>query len=153
MSALFDAATQTHSLRVLLAEDEPGDRELLEIAMMRSGGRCKIETVEDGVEAMEYLRFEGRYARAVRPDIVILDLNLPRKDGREVLKEMKADESLREIPVIVLSTSYDDGDIRSSYRLGASSYIVKPGNFRDFNVLIQKLSEYWFSSVTLPRRV
>jgi DNA-binding response OmpR family regulator len=149
---MFDAVTQIQSTLILLAEDEPGDRELLQIALQRSHSTCKMDAVEDGFEALKYLRREPPYSAALKPDLVILDLNLPGKDGREVLREMKADDQFSSIPVIILSTSYDDGDVAGSYRLGASSYIVKPGNFRDFNAVVRRLQEYWLMAVTLPRR-
>ncbi len=152
MSDLLDAVIPVRPISILLAEDEPGDRELLEIALARNSSNCKMEAVEDGFDAMKYLRREPPFAAAQRPDLIILDLNLPGMDGREILREIKSDANLNTIPVIILSTSYDDGDVIGSYRLGASSYIVKPGNFRDFNTVVRRLQEYWLQSVTLPRR-
>ncbi|HYX36266.1 MAG TPA: response regulator [Oligoflexus sp.] len=151
MSDLLDAVVPVRPISILVAEDEPGDRELLEIALARNSPNCKMVAVEDGFDALKYLRREPPFAAAQRPDLIILDLNLPGKHGREVLRELKTDENFNSIPVIILSTSHDDGDVTGSYRLGASSYIVKPGNFRDFNTVVRRLQEYWLQSVTLPR--
>lgn len=148
---MLDAVNQTRPTLILLAEDEPGDRELLQIALTRNGSNCTLDTVEDGFAAMKYLLREEPYEAASTPDLVILDLNLPGKDGREVLQQMRAHDSFKGIPVIILSTSQDDGDVASAYRLGASSYIVKPGNFRDFNAIVRRLQEYWLGAVTLSR--
>ncbi len=137
---------------ILLAEDEPGDRELMAIALTQQSRAIDMQTVVDGVEAIEFLRRIEPYGTAPRPDLIILDLNLPLKDGRQVLKEIKHDENLKDIPVVILSTSYHEVDISESYREGASSYLVKPGNFRDFVKVVKVFQEYWLSTVTLPRR-
>lgn len=135
---------------VLLVEDNPGDVRLTEEAMRESDISGKIYTAPDGVEALNYLRQEGKYADAVRPDIILLDLNLPRKDGREVLAEIKEDPKLRMIPVIVLTTSVAEADIVKAYDLHANSYIPKPVDLDVFITVIQSTVDYWCRIVTLP---
>lgn len=109
-----------------------------------------IHVVEDGVEAIDFLYRRGRFAAAPRPDLIVLDLNLPRKNGREVLAEIKADAELRSIPVVVLSTSSAEEDILRSYDLHANCYVVKPVEFNHFVKAVQSISQFWFSVVTLP---
>src|SRR5208337_1878789 len=119
-----------------------------------TGGRhhSRISDVADGEEAMTYLHRAGKYANAVRPDLVILDLNLPKKDGRAVLAEAKADADLRVIPVVVFSTSRSMLDITRSYELGANCYVSKPGNLKDYFLAVQSIEEFWFGSASLPRK-
>src|SRR5208337_875447 len=127
---------------VLLVDDNPADTDLTSEILVRSG--CHIQSVGDGVEAMAFLRREGKYAIAVLPDFVILDLNLPRKDGRAVLAEVKTDPILRNIPVAIFSTSQAQRDIVRSYELGANCYVSKPGNLKDFISAVTKIGEFWF---------
>ncbi|HEY7491853.1 MAG TPA: response regulator, partial [Candidatus Tectomicrobia bacterium] len=106
--------------------------------------------VENGVEAMAFLRREGRYASVLRPDLILLDLNLPRKDGREVLAEIKTDAELKLIPIVVLTTSRDEEDVLKAYGLHANCYIVKPIDFEQFITVVQTIEQFWFALVTLP---
>jgi chemotaxis family two-component system response regulator Rcp1 len=137
--------------QVLLVDDNPADVVLAREAL--AGGRYQscISNVADGEEAMAFLRRTGPFADTVRPDLVILDLNLPRKDGRAVLAEAKADTSLRTIPVVVFSTSRSMLDITRSYDLGANCYVSKPGNLKDYFSAVQSIEEFWFGSASLPR--
>jgi two-component system, chemotaxis family, response regulator Rcp1 len=138
--------------QVLLVDDNPADVVLAREAL--AGGRHQscISDVQDGVEAMAFLHRVGRYADAVRPDLVLLDLNLPRKDGHAVLAETKGDPDLRTIPVVVFSTSRSMLDIARSYELGANCYVSKPGNLDDYFLAVQSIEEFWFGSVSLLRK-
>jgi two-component system response regulator len=133
---------------VLLVDDNPGDTDLTSEILVRSG--CHIQSVTDGVEAIAFLRREGKYAIAVLPDFVILDLNLPRKDGRAVLAEVKTDPILREIPITIFSTSVAREDVVRSYRLGANCYVSKPGNLQDYIAAVTAIGEFWFGLARLP---
>ncbi len=133
---------------VLLVDDNPGDTDLTSEILVRSG--CHIQSVADGVEAIAFLRREGKYAIAVLPDFVILDLNLPRKDGRAVLAEVKTDPVLREIPITIFSTSVAREDVVRSYRLGANCYVSKPGNLQDYIAAVTAIGEFWFGLARLP---
>lgn len=135
---------------ILLIEDDPGDVELTRQGLATVKMFVHLHTVEDGIKALRYLRREGPYADAVRPDLILLDLNLPRMDGRETLKEIKADERLKCIPVIVLTTSEVDEDILKCYNLGASCYIPKPVGFEAFLKVVQMLEDFWFTIVKMP---
>ena len=137
---------------VLLVEDNPSDVYLTQVAFRRSHTESEIHVVEDGIQAMAFLRQELPYANAPRPDLVLLDLNLPRKDGYKVLAEMKADPDLRRIPVIVLTTSTAEADIDRCYESYANCYIAKPVDFDEFERVIQEIESFWFQCATLPRR-
>lgn len=137
---------------ILLVEDNPGDARLAQEALKEGRMPSRLKVVVDGVEAMTYLRREGGYGEAPRPHLVLLDLNLPRKDGRQVLAEMKADPELRRIPVVVLTTSQADQDIMRSYDLHANCYITKPVDLDRFISVVRSIEEYWCSVVTLPPR-
>ncbi|MEW5728658.1 MAG: response regulator [Pseudomonadota bacterium] len=137
---------------ILLVEDNPGDARLAQEALKEGRMPSRLKVVVDGVEAMSYLRREGGYGEAPRPHLVLLDLNLPRKDGRQVLAEMKADPELRRIPVVVLTTSQADQDIMRSYDLHANCYITKPVDLDRFISVVRSIEEYWCSVVTLPPR-
>jgi CheY-like chemotaxis protein len=137
--------------QVLLVDDNPADVDLAREALVGGRHHSCISTVEDGEEAMSFLRRTGRYANAVRPDLVILDLNLPRKDGRAVLEEVKAERGLHTIPVVVFSTSRAMSDIARSYELGANCYVYKPGNLEGYFQAVQAIEEFWFGSASLPR--
>jgi CheY-like chemotaxis protein len=113
----------------------------------------RLTHVEDGVEAMDCLRQRGKYAKAARPDLIMLDLNLPRKDGREVLAELKNDPDLKLIPIIVLTTSRSDKDILQSYQLNANCYITKPVDFTNFVEVVKSIEQFWLTVVTLPKRI
>jgi CheY-like chemotaxis protein len=136
---------------ILLVEDSPEDFETAERAFRRSGLKNPIIRCSDGDEALELLFRRGRFADAPRPGVVLLDLNLPGTDGREVLAEIKADPQLKHIPVIVLTTSSDDRDVQACYKAGASSYIQKPVDLEGFMRAIERLNDYWFEVVILPR--
>ncbi|CCG42376.1 response regulator [Magnetospirillum molischianum] len=137
---------------ILLVEDNPGDARLAQEALKEGRMTSRLKVVVDGVEAMAYLRREGIYADSPRPDLVLLDLNLPRKDGRQVLAEMKEDPELRRIPVVVLTTSQAGQDILRSYDLHANCYITKPVDLDRFISVVRSIEEYWCSVVTLPPR-
>lgn len=137
---------------VLLVEDDPGDVELTREGLEAGRVLVNLHTVDDGLKALRYLRREEPYADAPRPDIILLDLNLPRMDGREALKEIKADERLRSIPVVVLTTSEADADILKCYDLGASCYISKPVGFDEFLKVVRSLEDFWFTVVKIPPR-
>lgn len=138
------------SIEILLVEDDPGDVRLTREALKDSKLRNNLSVVEDGVEALAFLRREHTYKNAPKPDIILLDLNLPRKDGREVLEEIKDDDTLRRIPVVVLTTSDDDEDILTSYNLHANCYITKPVDLSRFIQIVKTIEGFWFSIVKLP---
>jgi chemotaxis family two-component system response regulator Rcp1 len=137
---------------ILLVEDNPGDVELTREALATAKVSNNLQVIADGVEALALLRRQGKYATAARPDLILLDLNLPKKDGREVLAAIKADEDLRVIPVVVLTTSRADEDVLKSYRLNANSYIIKPVDFAGFAQVVQAIDGFWFTVVVLPPR-
>ena len=138
------------SVEILLVEDNLGDIRLTQVALKDSKIANTLNVVKDGVDALAYLRREGPFANAVRPDIILLDLNLPRKDGREVLEEIKADDSLRRIPVVVLTTSSADEDIVRSYNLHANCFITKPVDLNSFVTIVKSIEHFWFQIVKLP---
>ena len=135
---------------ILLVEDNPGDAELAREALAESKLANRLETVEDGEEAMEYLLQQGKYKNAVRPDLILLDLNLPKKDGREVLAEIKTHEELKRIPVVVLTTSKDEEDVLKAYNLHANCYITKPIDLTQFIKVVKSIEDFWLSIVVLP---
>lgn len=137
-------------IEVLLVEDNPGDALLTRIALEDSKISIHLNVVEDGVEAMTFLRKQEKYIAAAHPDLVLLDLNLPRKDGREVLAEIKADQTLKRIPVVVLTTSQSDEDVLQAYNLSANCYITKPVDFDQFVKIIRSIEDFWFAIVKLP---
>jgi CheY-like chemotaxis protein len=137
-------------IEVLLVEDNPGDAQLTSIALEDSKISVNLHVVEDGVEAMTFLRKQENYANAPHPDIILLDLNLPKKDGREVLAEIKADDKLRRIPVVVLTTSQSESDILKAYNLSANCFITKPVDFDQFVKIVQSIENFWFAIVKLP---
>jgi two-component system, chemotaxis family, response regulator Rcp1 len=140
-------------VEILLVEDSPSDVLITREAFKQSRLVNIIHVVDDGVKAMEFLHKKGHYTTAVRPDLILLDLNLPRKNGLEVLAEVKADPELKEIPVIVLTTSSAEIDIVKSYNLYANCYIVKPVGFENFIQAVQSLGHFWLSVVTLPLEI
>lgn len=138
-------------IEVLLVEDDPGDILLTKEAFEDNKVRNNLHVVSDGEEAIAFLRRQGPYAQAPRPDLVLLDLNLPRKDGREVLQEVKADPELRSIPIVVLTTSEADEDIVRSYRLHANAYVTKPVDFEQFIQVVRQIDDFFVTVVKLPR--
>ena len=139
-------------IEVLLVEDDPGDVLMTQEAFAEHKVRNRLAVVSDGEEAIAYLRKEGKYADAVRPDLVLLDLNLPRRDGRQVLEEIKSDQSLRQIPVVVLTTSQADEDILRSYALHANAYVTKPVDFEQFIAVVRQIDQFFVNVVKLPPR-
>jgi two-component system, chemotaxis family, response regulator Rcp1 len=136
---------------VLLVDDNPADTDLTSEILARNSCLSHIQSVADGLEAIAFLRREGKYAGALVPDFVILDLSLPGKDGRTVLAEVKGDPVLRMIPITIFSTSDAKQDILRSYELGANCYVSKPGNLRDFVSAVTSIGEFWFGLAHLPR--
>ncbi len=147
---MTNLVAQGRPAEILLVEDNDNDVELTKIGFKQAKFRVNLHHVPNGEECMAFLRKEGKYADAPWPDLVLLDLNMPRMDGREVLQEIAVDETLNCIPVVVLTSSEADNDVLMSYRLRCSSYIVKPVGFEKFVRAVQSLGEYWFELVVLP---
>ncbi|MEU8634627.1 response regulator [Amycolatopsis sp. NPDC048633] len=145
--------TQGHEpIDILLVEDDPGDVLMTREAFEHHKIRNELHVVSDGVEALEFLNRTGRFAQAPRPGLILLDLNLPRKDGRELLADIKQDPELRTIPVVVLTTSEADEDIVRSYDLHANAYVTKPVDFEKFVEVVRKIDDFWVTVVKLPHR-
>ncbi|HLB76276.1 MAG TPA: response regulator [Candidatus Dormibacteraeota bacterium] len=138
------------SVNVLLVEDNPADVELTRLSLEETRLAHKLHVTQDGDQAMAFLKRRAPYAAAPRPDLTLLDLNLPRRDGRAVLAEIKSDERLKDIPVVILTTSAAERDILHAYRMHANSYITKPLGVEDWIRLFRTLQEFWFGAVTLP---
>lgn len=143
--------TTNGAARILLVEDNPGDVRLTMEALKEGRILNEVRVVEDGVEALDFLHRAGKYADAPRPDLILLDLNLPKKDGREVLAEIKEDEALKKIPVVVLTTSAAERDILRAYHLHANCYITKPVDLEQFIRVVQLIEDFWLTIVKLPR--
>lgn len=141
---------EVRTAAILLVEDDPGDIRLTREMLKEAGVISELSVVENGIDALAYLRRTGQYTEAARPDIILLDLNLPKKDGREVLAEIKQDPELRRIPVIVLTTSHSAEDITRAYDLHANCYITKPLGLEQFGRVVRSIGDFWFSTVTLP---
>ena len=137
-------------IEILLVEDSPGDVRLTQEALAEAKIRNRISVVNDGLEALAFLQHEGKYEDAPRPDLILLDLNMPRMDGRELLAAIKQKDGLKIIPVVVLTTSDADADILKSYELHASCYITKPVDLEQFITVVAGIEEFWFSIVKLP---
>jgi chemotaxis family two-component system response regulator Rcp1 len=137
-------------IEILLVEDNPGDVRLTKEALKVGKVYSNLHTVKDGVEAMEFLRRQGRFKGVPRPDIILLDLNLPRKDGREVLEEIKSDDEFKRIPVVVLTTSKAEEDVLRTYNLHANCYVTKPVDLEKFMVVVKTIDSFWLTVVTLP---
>jgi chemotaxis family two-component system response regulator Rcp1 len=142
--------SQSKPIEILLVEDSPSDAALTIEALKAGKIANRLSHVEDGVDAMDFLRRRGKYADAARPDLIMLDLNLPRMDGRDVLAEIKNDPDLKIIPIIVLTTSRSDKDILKSYELNANCYITKPVDFDHFIEVVKSIENFWLTVVTLP---
>ncbi len=138
-------------VEILLVEDNPGDVRLTQEAMKDGKMRNNLSVARDGVEAMAFLRQEGKYADVPRPDVVLLDLNLPKKDGRSVLADIKADPDLRRIPVVILTSSKADEDILNSYDSHANCYVTKPGDLEQFMEVVMSIEGFWVQIVELPK--
>ncbi|WP_093309508.1 response regulator [Allopseudospirillum japonicum] len=141
---------QNRNFRVLLVEDEAADAHLIKMAFKESRILIDLQHVEDGIEALAYLANEAPYQQAQRPDLILLDLNMPRMDGKAFLQAQKENDHWRMIPTVVLTTSEAESDIMASYNLGAAGYVVKPLDVMDFIKKVQNLEEYWISLVKLP---
>jgi len=137
---------------ILVVEDNQGDARLIKEVLNGNKIFCRLNIVKDGVEAMNFLYKTEEYAEAPRPDLIFLDLNLPKKDGREVLAEIKSDEKLKQIPVVVMTTSQAEEDILKSYSLHANCYVTKPLDLDQFVKVVQSIEEFWFSLVKLPTK-
>jgi len=149
---MTSAVCKPRSIEILLVEDNPGDARLTLEGMREAKVKNRMHVVEDGVEAMAFLRREGRYSVAPRPDLILLDLNLPRKDGRAVLAEVKADPDLKRIPVVILTTSRAEEDVLRAYNLHANCYVTKPVDLSQFLKIVALIDEFWVNVVTLPQR-
>ena len=137
-------------IQVLLVEDSPGDVRLTREAFRDINAAVQLHVVSDGVEAMAFLRHEGAYPNSPRPDLTLLDLNLPRMDGREVLACIKSDDKLKTIPTVVLTTSDAEADVSKSYQLQANCYLTKPPKYDDFAALLKSVNDFWLTKVHLP---
>ena len=143
--------TNVRPVQILLVEDNPGDVRLTIEALKEAKVLNQLTVVKDGIEALSLLRRQGQYARAPRPDLILLDLNLPKKDGREVLGEIKADDNLKHIPVVILTTSQDEQDVLKSYNLYANCYITKPVDLNQFITVVKSIEDFWLGIVELPK--
>ena len=141
---------ENRPVEILLVEDNPGDERLTREALKEGKVYSNLHWVKDGVEAMEFLRREGKYKDVPRPDIILLDLNLPKKDGREVLQDIKNDDELKRIPVVVLTTSKAEEDVLRTYNLHANCYVTKPVDLEKFIVVVKSIDVFWLTVVTLP---
>jgi len=141
------------SIEVLLVEDSPGDVRLTQEAFRDSGKPVRLHLASDGVEAMAFLRHEGIHADAPRPDLILLDLNLPKMDGREVLAEIKKDQGFKTIPTIILTTSDDEADVLISYQLQANCYLRKPAHWDAFDSLVKSINAFWLTRAKLPQQI
>jgi len=139
-------------IEVLLVEDSPGDVRLTQEAFRDANMSIRLHVASDGVEAMAFLRHEGARATAPRPDLILLDLNLPKMDGREVLAHIKADDSLKMIPTVILTTSDAEADIVKSYQLQANCYLTKPVQLDEFETLVRSINDFWLTRVKLPHK-
>jgi chemotaxis family two-component system response regulator Rcp1 len=144
-------AVNTGPIEVLLVEDSPGDVRLTKEAIKDAKVHVKLHVVADGAQAMAFLARDGEYAGVPRPDLILLDLNLPKKDGREVLEEIKKSPTLKSIPVVILTTSSSEVDVMQSYMLHANCYITKPVGLEGFLKVVQSIDNFWLSVVKLPR--
>jgi two-component system response regulator len=143
-------ARDSKPIEILLVEDNSGDARLAREALRDAKVRNNLTWISDGTEALAFLRREGKYQRAARPDLILLDLNLPRKDGREVLTEIKADEKYRRIPVVILTTSQAEEDVLRAYHLNANCYITKPVDLDQFMKVVKTIEDFWLTIVKLP---
>ena len=139
-----------HPIEILLVEDNPGDSRLAKEALKESKLKNNLYVAEDGVEAMNFLYKTGKYSKMPRPDLIILDLNLPKKDGREVLAEIKNDDDLKRIPVVILTISKAEEDILKTYNLHANCYVTKPLDLDQFMKVVRSIEDFWLTIVKLP---
>ena len=146
----MNSASAGRPIQILLAEDNPDDIELTVEALKDSRVRNRLIVVKDGEEAISYLQGKGKYQHAVRPDLILLDLNMPKKNGRDVLREIKNDPRLKRIPVVILTTSQAEEDIAHTYDLHANCYITKPVDFNQFLKVVKSIEDFWLTVVKLP---
>ena len=137
---------------ILLVDDNPADIDLTSEVLAQSKQHYHVSTVSDGAEAISFLRHQGKYTAAPCPDLVVLDLNLPVRDGRQVLSDIKADPALQKIPVVIFTTSQANSDVSRSYELGANCYLRKPGNLAEFVAVVQSMAQFWLGFARLPQR-
>lgn len=137
---------------ILMVDDNPADIDLTSEVLAQSNQHFHVNSVTDGAEAISFLRHQGKYASAPAPDLVVLDLNLPRRDGRQVLSDMKTDPALAKIPVVIFTTSQASSDISRSYELGANCYLKKPGNLAEFVAVVQSMAQFWLGFAILPKK-
>jgi chemotaxis family two-component system response regulator Rcp1 len=137
---------------ILLVDDNPADIDLTSEVLAQCKQRFHVNAVNDGAEAISFLRHQGKYSEAPCPDLVVLDLNLPRRDGRQVLSDIKADPALAKIPVVIFTTSQANSDISRSYELGANCYLRKPGNLPEFVAVVQSMAQFWLGFARLPQK-
>jgi CheY-like chemotaxis protein len=149
----YSSHSQSALIEVLLVEDSPGDVRLTREALKDAKMHINLSVVSDGAEAMAFLRREKQHLTAPRPDLILLDLNLPKKDGRDVLKEIKESEDMKSIPVVILTTSASPLDVEQSYKLHANCYITKPVNLQGFIKVVQSIDSFWLSIVKLPSKL
>ena len=147
---MSDTNRSAPPVEILLVEDNPGDERLTREALKEGKVYSNLHWVKDGVQAMEFLKQKGPYAKSPRPDIILLDLNLPKKDGREVLQDIKNDDKLKRIPVVILTTSKAEEDVLKSYNLHANCYVTKPVDLEKFIVVVKSIDAFWLTVVTLP---
>lgn len=148
----MNADTTRDSVEILLVEDSPGDARLAREGLSQCKIHNTLNVVDDGVKAMAFLNRQGEYATAPRPDLILLDLNLPRKDGRQVLREIKEDARFKTIPVVILTTSRADEDIHKTYSLHANCYVTKPLDLKQFLDVVRSIEDFWFTTVRLPAK-
>jgi len=146
----MEAATFGRPIEILLVEDNEGDVRLTREALKENKVSNNLSVVGDGVEAMQFLRRQGKYAGVPRPDLILLDLNLPKKDGRQVLAEIKSDEELKRVPVVILTTSKAEEDVIRTYDLHANCYVTKPVGFEEFASVVRSIENFWLTVVMLP---
>jgi chemotaxis family two-component system response regulator Rcp1 len=137
---------------ILLVDDNPADTDLTSEVLAQSKQHFHVSSVSDGAEAISFLRHQGKYTSAPCPDLVVLDLNLPIRDGRQVLSDIKADPALQKIPVVIFTTSHANSDVSRSYELGANCYLRKPGNLAEFVAVVQSMAQFWLGFARLPQR-
>lgn len=147
---MSNETTQGRMIEILLVEDNPGDARLCQEAVKESKLRNNLYIVEDGEKAMEFLKREGEFTQKPKPDLILLDLNLPKKDGRQVLKEIKESDGLKRIPVVILTSSKAEEDIAKTYDLHANCYVNKPLDFNRFSQVVKSIEDFWFEIVRLP---
>jgi chemotaxis family two-component system response regulator Rcp1 len=147
----METETQTRRMEVLLCEDSPGDVRLTREAFREANRAVNLHVVTDGVEAIAFLKHERDYLFCPRPDLILLDLNMPKMDGREVLAYIKTDSYLRTIPVLILTTSHSEADITKTYQLAANCYLTKPVGLEDFEDLVKSINDFWLSQAKLPK--